>query len=762
MERSEGTLGAAGATPHFGRRAFLRALLGLGSVAAIPFLAPLSPAPSGSGVPRVEGFPPPHRDLFADHEQVLARYLMSAGPMANDIVMRGSQRGFMGGGWWRPAWARSPTNARIMEHVATLAWFYANERPWNRPGHELFGDAALLSRLELAVGYYTGLQLPDGSYPEYDGKSSLAATTFGMVAQAHTLEALQAAGVSRPSQTGLSSSMKRSVTWFMNPRAAHWQTPIRAFNQVAAGLVGVLRSLQVLGEAGVSRDQIDERITYLCKHGVAPAGFMHEPYGVDFSYNFDVAMPDLAWLHTHTAHPDLVPLVRRYMQFMRYALIPEPDGRHLSHVPALHNRNVTSALERPVADLRDRAALAKAFLKEVPEIAVFLPTAEEKSEARNAFRAGREPIAPLDKPHTSPRTWMYGTLAPEGPTGEQRRSVEDNLPVVTSRRFTRLDDGSKGDLYLFVGRPEYYTVGVFGLHPHGLSTRQLGTLWGARMGTVLVGTNDPEAAEGWDTVGPNGDFSTRRSSSRSTFFDGRDARAPGLSPEDVGQTTGLFAQRTASSPDAGEYATAWRYWDAGVGFTFFSARGGRCTQVLPVLMKPGDRLVFSDGTEFIEGDSEASVDARSIVLARGGSNALFSFGPQARPARVSRSSARIAGGVIHRVEIDFERQIDVQIGFVDGVSAEPLSAEAHTDGRGALAVRVVLFVTGRGSIDHVRFVGIGGELDSTIEMAESASGWQVVERTLTPPAVPSALIVETYDSRARRRSRIRIAVRSRR
>ncbi|MFE3451855.1 hypothetical protein ACFXJ8_23335 [Nonomuraea sp. NPDC059194] len=67
----------------------------------------------------------PDRRLFAPAEQRFATYLTTLAPMVHDM----DASGFFAGGWWRnPA---APYNARVQEHVYTLAWFLTQQRAWN-------------------------------------------------------------------------------------------------------------------------------------------------------------------------------------------------------------------------------------------------------------------------------------------------------------------------------------------------------------------------------------------------------------------------------------------------------------------------------------------------------------------------------------------------------------------------------------------------------------------------------------------------------
>lgn len=753
----DGSIDGSRAGRDWSRRAFVQAAVGAGlGAVVIPLSSALAVA--AGGLPLVQQVASPVRADFAPEEQVFARYLMSAAPMANDIVDGGPHHGFMGGGWWRPVSTQTFTNARIMEHTATLAWFYANERSWNSRSGGLYRNPALLSRLEAAIAYYTSLQFPDGSYPEYEGRPSLAATTFGIVAQADAYEALRKFGVSYDGRLQLRESMERAVTWFMNPGAAHWAPPIPYFNQVLAGLVGAQRSLQVLANPSTDQLQINERIEFLCRHGVAPAGFPHEPLGVDFGYNFTVALPDAAWLYLQTQHPSLLRLAENYIGFARLSVISEPDGGPISHVPSLHSRNTVGSLSRPAEDLNDRAALAKVFLDAVPGIATFFATREEKAAARSAFAASTQPVRALTKPDTSPRTWMYGRIAPDGPSQAQRDEADRSLPALIHERFTKIGRGSVGDEYVFARRPFYYAVGAFGGYDgRNLSTRQLGTLWSPRMGTTLVGTNDANLPEGWETVGPRQGFSTRKAATSVRYFAGRTSSDPVIDAARAETLTGLFAQRTESAEGSAQFATGWGYWDRGLRFTFITEQTGECVQRIPLLLKPGDEVTFSDGSRFVEGAASAEFLASSFTLRRGGDSMLISYGPSPLRTVVRTSGAGIAGGAIHRVGIIFESRIDIHIAFLGGADISQVLAEAHGFADGRVALRAVLGRSISASAAELRIIGAGTPV--SVDLRGGVADYRAIERTLTPATAPSSLTLEAYDAGGARIMRSSVSVR---
>ncbi|WP_394255890.1 hypothetical protein [Pseudoclavibacter helvolus] len=718
------------------RRSLLLGALSMGTFGAAAQLAFPASADSPTLLPKVAAISSPSRALFAPNEQVLGRYLMSVAGMANDIVdYHGATYGFMGGGWWRAPDTQNPKNARTMEHIATLAWFYANKRDWN----PYYLDPKLLSRLEAAIGYYTSLQFDDGSYPDWRDKSSLAATTFGMAVQAEAYAALRSVMMSDQAQLRLAQSLERSVKWFMNPEARHWRTPIPYFNQVLAGLVGAQRALQVLDKPTTTQGAVNERTSFLVEHGQAPAGFLHEPYGVDFGYNFTVALPDVAWLYRHTSHPALLSLVERYVEFMRYVVIPEPGTSELSHVPALHTRGAVSTLSRSAEEFMDRGALAKDFLEQIPEIALFFPTNAEKEKVRAAFLTSKKEIPPLSKPSGDPRIWMHGVLAPDGPSKTARDQVEAVLPMLTSDRFVKRALGSLGDEYLFVRRPGYYVVGVFGEWMQGENfARQLGTLWCPLMGSILVSSNDDEAGTGWETIGPGGDFSTRRSSTVGRFVDARNGSSKSaLSADELSRQAGLFSQQAESEAGASQYATGWSYWDSSLRYSFITEQEGESIHKLPLVLKPSDVLTFADGSTYSAGDDDRDVTTTSIILARGRQRVLFSWGIEPRQVTLAPTDHEIAGGVIHAVAIMFQKQFHLNTVFLGDDASSPARVEGHRHESGDVSLRVTTAPALAGG--EIRF---GGSVAGTRISIPGAADYCVTEHTIAAPDV-RALQAET-------------------
>src|SRR5439155_6734162 len=103
---------------------------------------------------------------FRDDELDLPYYLTHFHRVANSVALSGPRRGFIDIVVWRDPKDNQPHNARIMENVVSLAFFYATDRPWN----PYRGDPAVRERLEAALDFWTRSQSEDGLFSEYESQ----------------------------------------------------------------------------------------------------------------------------------------------------------------------------------------------------------------------------------------------------------------------------------------------------------------------------------------------------------------------------------------------------------------------------------------------------------------------------------------------------------------------------------------------------------------------------------------------------------------
>ncbi len=112
---------------------------------------------------------------FSDEELDLPYYLAHFHRLANAVILDGPNRGFINISVWRRERDNQPYNARIMESILSLAYFYANDRPWN----PYYASPQLRFRLEAALSFWCDMQSRDGAFSEYGAhKWNLAASAF--------------------------------------------------------------------------------------------------------------------------------------------------------------------------------------------------------------------------------------------------------------------------------------------------------------------------------------------------------------------------------------------------------------------------------------------------------------------------------------------------------------------------------------------------------------------------------------------------------
>lgn len=602
-------------TPLVSRRTVL---LGAGAAtlgAATPLIAAPAARAALALVPALPG--EPDRTLFAPHEQIFAGYLKILAPMANDIVTDGSAtHGWMAGGWWRTP--TQPFNARIMEHVATLAWFLANDRSWN----PYRANAALQARLEAAVGYYLSLQHDDGSFPEYSTtEHSLAATGFGTVALARALVEMRAAGTDYDLRVRMRDAIAASSAWLLDTsNSAPWSNPIRAANQTAAGLSGAAAAAEALDDAALMQT-VRDRVPSLGQRGQAPGGWFYEAQGFDSGYNFGVQLPDLGELHDRIGGTELESQATAWVDFFQYTTVREPEAAGFLRMAAASSRTDSrSPVPDVVDESSDRWAFANEFLAVQPKLAAFVTSREDRTAARAAWAASTDPIPARAKQDTSPRLWMHIPLAPQGPTQAQKDAGMSLLSHLRSSRWTRLRSTSVLAMrFVFVRRPRYYAGALFGQRASALVRNGLQLLWHPVMGTVALGLNTSGANDDfWATVlGTGGDDA--RVTLTATFSDAGGTTIPDsgvdaiTGPFRIHQTpTGLDAQTTTTFEDTRLRRTV--------------TAGGAATEMIPLVLQPADALAFTGSSTPASYNQAASTTATGFTVTRNGTTATFSWG----------------------------------------------------------------------------------------------------------------------------------------
>ncbi|GAA1593571.1 hypothetical protein GCM10009789_54510 [Kribbella sancticallisti] len=563
-----------------------RTLLAGAAATVAPALFPSSAHAAGT-LPLLSPLPPgaPDRKLFSPLEQRFASYLAILAPMTNDIVDSDPAKyGFMGGGWWRsPA---QPFNARVQEHVFTLSWFYANQRPWN----PYYRDPALLARLDAALQHYLKLQNPDGSWPEYaPGERGKASSGFGLGYLAKTLDNLRQARALPTRTTELEAALHKGVTWYLDPaNTVVWDDPFQYTNQAVAGVAGSALSLTLLPDRALWK-QLQERIRFVGHWSQSPAGFFYDPRGMDINYNFEVMLPEMAELYLLTGHPALVNMTRKFTDWFGYNLLREPDGSGWLTYYAVSDRTATAFYDDVIPD-PDRSNLGSFFVPAVPNLAAFFTSREDRAATRAAWAADPAPVPLLAKQDTSPRIIAHAPYGERLPSHAAKQAAIARVPYLKHHHFTELRrDEVENQDYLYVRRPGFYLGAHFGTRAGSVVKAGTGFLWHPEAGTVI---HSQQTATGcWATVAA-----------------GKADANGNLIAEYVSED--LVRYRTTDSSVSTELITSPSSVTRKVTATTAA------TEQIPLVLQPGDEVVFSDGTVVPYNESRTST-ADGLVIRRG-------------------------------------------------------------------------------------------------------------------------------------------------
>lgn len=610
----------------------------------------------------------PDRSLFDDTEHVFAAYLTVVAPIANSIRDEDPHYGWMEDGWWRSP--EEPYNAREMEQVATLTWFLTHERPWN----PYFADSALRGRLEAALDYYLQCQLPDGSWSEYQWEvPHLAPTGFGSVALTTTYRHLSEAGELTDWLPRIEAAVRASSAWLVDRSLPHWRQPTPYTNQVVAGLVGASMTADLFQDTDLAAE-VSQCWQTLRAHGISDAGHSHEPLGYDFDYSFIVAMPDLA-AGALAGFSEPIEMARSMMDFITYASVLEPDRTGFLHWSAACARIATFTQELEPNEVLDRTSLGRALIDDVPALAAFHPTDSEIIAARDAWKHDPGPIVPLPKKGTSPRTWMHSSKAPLGASETERADAIAALPYLASDRFTEFRQVGSIDLdYLFVRRPSYYIMTLLGRRAgHDGPYRRLrmgpGLLWHPTMGTVVYVLNSNEE----DAWGPFPEKSAVTQVEVARTYYARPDREGGIVPGDqIGDLKSEFSAAYLDRTNGSHVVLS--FFDDSLVQAIQTDDPGRA--VVPLLLQPGDRLTFSDGSEVTYGGSANLTAVTGFKLERG--TGTLSVGLE-RPSTVTFDTTdrvRMADSRRqHLVRIEHEGSLRITYDFT-GPAETPSQAPA--------------------------------------------------------------------------------------
>ena len=455
-----------------------------------------------AGVANAAWDPVPKVDLaklrpadFQDTELDLPFYLAHFKELADNVLEEGPTRGFIHIPVWRSPRENQPYNARIMESVLSLAYFYTLERPWN----PYYKSPAVRQRLEAALEYYCNQQNPEGRFAEAAPQRwNLAATAFFTKFITRTLTLLKdgppvdAAIVKRV----VAADRKTIHLVLTDPELRKYGTFVsNQYTNVFAGGFAYLRLYPDPEIESLLRQRFHDGM----RDHQSPAGHFYEEDGSDIGYDIFTHQSNLAMVWHYVRGTDLGNLIveqeHKWFQWLAYNAVPEKDWSDWILNCAMATR--TRTLDIPGKDTPIGEA--------VPEARAFATSRDalkwEIAAERRRLEAAWPNVAPLTPDSMSPYAFLLRDLTTWYPTEAQRDEARRNLPYFARQEFVhQLVDDRHPEVYTYIRRPGYYAAFNSGEHFRSAQQRHfgLGLLWSEAAGAVLQ--SQESAAAGWGTA----------------------------------------------------------------------------------------------------------------------------------------------------------------------------------------------------------------------------------------------------------------------
>lgn len=426
---------------------------------------------------------------FADEDLALIPNLAHLHTVANAIVEEGPNKGFINISVWRHGKDNQPYNARIMENVLTLTWFYTAKRTWN----PYYGDAALRARIEAALDFIARSQNSDGQFSEYGVQRwNLAATGFMTKFLGETLQLLdQSAKDGGPTidpavlKRAEQAQRKALIVLFSDENL--YRHAKRFSNQFGNGWPGALAWLHMHPQDKEVRDLFLHRFRTSKEDLQSSAGFYHEHNGPDFGYTLGTHATNSrgAWPFIKGTQLEATFVAKEsdWFDFLIYSMVPQP-GTNWYAV----NRAVETRQSRPVV-YPQLTPLGEV----IPAVRAFSITQEEREESLREERANWERNWP-NVPRL--RTGAFSSFSPYDvyshhlpgyyPTNAEREAAIAQLPQIAKNNFNHLRHDTRSNAsFLYLRRPAYYTAFTFNDRPRPQQRYGIGLLWSPENGVLL-------------------------------------------------------------------------------------------------------------------------------------------------------------------------------------------------------------------------------------------------------------------------------------
>jgi hypothetical protein len=435
---------------------------------------------------------------FTDDELDMPYYLKHFHTFANSVMETGPNKGFINIAVWRSPDGNKTYNARIMESILSLAYFYCTNRSWNI----YYASPALRPRLEAALAFWCRIQHTDGRFSEYGPQQwNLPATAFATKFMGEALRLLKTGPPIDPVilQNAIAADRKAIMAVLtMEDLYKHGKNYSNQYTNVWAG---ALAYVALYPDTAIS-SRLVARIKQSASDFQSPAGFFYEAGGTDFGYNFNTHHSNL-WMAYHYSRGtplagDFTEEEKRYYSWISYNAVPEPGSI---------NYTINRAIE-----MRQKATTTGSFftispLGEVVEgIRAFNMSTAEKEKSVAEARKNLEQNWPNVQSLVtgafsafSPYAFLHRAHHQWYPSPQQKEAAVRKLPYIKSDRFIHQKmDSRHPTVFTYVRQPGYYACFNSGPLLKPQQRYGIGLLWHPKAGSFLQSQTDTDNAA-WGT-----------------------------------------------------------------------------------------------------------------------------------------------------------------------------------------------------------------------------------------------------------------------
>jgi hypothetical protein len=520
-------------------------------------------------------------ESFTDQELDLPFYLAHFHELAGAVVENGPDRGFIAISVWRRPQDNKPYNARIMENLTSLAWFYATKRPWNL----YYASPALRQRLEAALDFWRRAQAPDGQFSEYGPqKWNLAATAFATKFMGETLRLLKSGP---PLDAALLKSVVEAdrkairVLLTSDTLYRHGKTYSNQFTNLWPGALAFFKLYP--------DPELERRFAEVFERSLpdfqSPAGFFYEADGPDWGYNSGTHQSNLRGAYHYTRGADMAKSIleheRHWFEWLAWNAVPETRYSGWMLNRAIETRQRRGYFEELATPLAEQVELARAF---APTEAQLRPRLDE---ARRELRRQWPEVKPLETGRFeawSPYVFLHRSHYDWRPSAPQQFDARRALPYIARDRFAHQAMDSRNPMvYTYVRRRGYYAAFNSGKHLRDQQRYGLGLLWNPYAFTLLQSQSGSDTAA-WGTLAQGAKRVYEAGDLTASFaIDGKPlSPAPGARDLPEGELTIRY-----SLGDKGEKFV--RFADEAIEVTV--RHPGPFSEILPLLAEPGKQVI---------------------------------------------------------------------------------------------------------------------------------------------------------------------------